>query len=115
MHICKAFAIGLTLVSVAPAASQAARIYNKVNQTINVEGQGGPHVTIAANQRSDSLDWLTVNQVSVFPDSGTKPLCTLDFGPHAQIQGGNYMIVSGNTNCGVCDSNRHVIAGKASC
>ena len=111
--------IGLSLAALSPC--YAARIYNDTNAPISVGGDTGGFGTwyetvVQPGQRSSSLDWTTATEVTAY--SGNKRLCHLGFGPHAQIQGGNYMVVSSsgnNTNCVVCDSNHSPIAGSGSC
>jgi hypothetical protein len=118
-HGLKALALSAACLPMMFGASYAARIYNQTNGEITVQGQPlGGHVSIAPRGESGSLEWTLVNQVSAFGGSGGSPLCNLDFGSHAQIQGGNYMIVapaSGHVNCGVCDSNHKILDGVAKC
>ena len=110
--------MGLSLAALSPC--YAARIYNDTNAGIyvggNVGGFGAWYWTVVQpGQRSSSLDW-PVTEVTVSRDNTI--LCHVGFGPHAQIQGGNYMVVSSsgnNTNCVVCDSNHSSIAGGGSC
>ena len=112
----------------------AARIYNNLDQGVFVGGAQvqylsqilagfDDNVEIEAHQRSDSLAWTGDTFVAVYP--GIPPnknqlVCQVGFGPHAQIQGGNYMVIrkaknNGYNNgfsCVVYDSNNHPIAGQ---
>jgi hypothetical protein len=117
----KVVTVTMVLFLAALSPCYAARIYNDTNAGIYVGGNTGGLGTwywtvVQPGQRSSSLDWTTVTEVTASSDN--KTLCHLGFGPHAQIQGGNYMVVSSsgnNTNCVVCDSNHSSIAGSGSC
>ncbi|HEX8834272.1 MAG TPA: hypothetical protein VF719_08725 [Abditibacteriaceae bacterium] len=90
-----------------------ARIYNfmpfdiTVSPTVVFIPEGS--ITIPAGQRSDSIEWSSANAMSVEGAGGSPDVCTFDFGVHAQIQGGNYAIISPNSFL-VYDSNHDVIA-----
>jgi hypothetical protein len=103
----------LCLATLSPC--YAARIYNFTNKMVGVRGGGGlsPHTDIPANKRSGSLEWTGTTKVDVF--RGSNKWCSLDFGAHNQIVGGNYMIIEQSKNCFVCDSNRHAIVGHGNC
>ena len=77
-------------------AGYAARIYNDLpTVTVQVVGLGLPggqlSISIPARSRSGSLEWPGVYNVIVNQLPDQTRLCSLSFGPHAQIQGGNYM------------------------
>ena len=120
----RTLAIALFCSPFAIQSCYAARIYNNLDSAIFVQGaqvltpvivfQGGDSVQLAPHQRSDSLQWTADTGVIVSRDAkGSQNLCNVGFGPHAQIQGGNYMVVSPPQNgvsCAVYDSNHHLIA-----
>jgi hypothetical protein len=91
----------------------AARIYNNLDVPINVASTNDGAVTIPARERSDSLNWGSSEGVSVLaPHVGS---CSVSFGFHYQIVGGNYMIVSKDqygVSCIVYDSNHHPFVGN---
>ena len=105
--------LGSCLATLSPC--YAARIYNNTKAMVAVRGGGilDAHVDIPAKQRSGSLDWQGVNNVDVFRSS--KKLCSLNFGSHNQIVGGNYMKIEQSGNCFVCDVNHHAIVGHGRC
>jgi hypothetical protein len=128
-RILKVVTVTMVLFLAALSPCYAARIYNDTNVRIYVSGTIGPfgggvlnvnknEAVVNPGQRSDSLNW-TATEVSVHNDQSVVPeMCHLGFGPHLQIIGGNYMVVSSsgnNTNCVVCDSNHNPIAGSGSC
>jgi hypothetical protein len=107
------------LVTAVPG--EAAQIYNQTSYPIYIfPGMCVPGtaacvpakalITIQPGQRSDSLNWTSINAVGVMTGnvSALLPLCGLDFGYHAEIQGGNYMIVD-QSNCTVFDTNNSVV------
>jgi hypothetical protein len=133
----------LTLSAVAtvsfPLTIDAARLYNELSIPITACSTtdqaptpngwcffmiGSPnHDDIQVDPHSESYsfdrNWTAV-RVYGGPDfSGPPPLCELGFGPHYQLQGGNYMVVSSCgarcTACVVCDSNHNPIAGAGNC
>lgn len=114
-RILKVMTITLVLCLVTFSPCYAARIYNTTNSEVAVQGGGifSNHTDIPARQRSSSLDWEGVNDVTVF--KGSRKLCSLDFGAHNQIVGGNYMVIQPSGNCFVCDSNHKPIVGRGSC
>jgi len=120
-RILKVLTLTMVLFLAAFSPCYAARIYNDTNALIVVGGNTGglgtwSETAVQPGQRSSSLDWTTVTEVTASSDN--KTLCQIGFGPHAQIQGGNYMVVSSsgnNTNCVVCDSNHVSLAGSGSC
>ena len=89
-----------------------ARIYNNMPFTITVipgtillpTGV----ITIPSGLRSDSLDWSGTTVVTVLGEN-SMPVCTFNFGIHAQIQGGNYAIIQPGSYI-VYDSNHDVIS-----
>lgn len=100
----------------------AARIYNFLPTKVWVTGQMGAlnlhQVTLAAGERSDSLGWSTANVArvdlvtSAAYSSNNRPLCMLNFGVHADIQGGNYMTIGvrgGDIVCTLCGSEHNVM------
>ena len=74
----------------------AARIYNNLDQPINVASTVNGGVQIPAKSVSPSLNWSSSQGLDVFELGSVVGgrTCSLSFGFHAQIQGGNYMIVS---------------------
>jgi hypothetical protein len=105
----------------AASPGEAARIYNQTSVPIYIfpgmciSGSAkclpGQHlITIQPGQKSDSLNWTNVNAIGVMVGNipAIVPLCGLDFGYRAQIQGGNYLIVDEN-NCTLYDSNQAVM------
>ncbi|HVA26921.1 MAG TPA: hypothetical protein VNF68_02010 [Candidatus Baltobacteraceae bacterium] len=106
--------IGLALMGAVLLCSEpalAARIYNFIAVPIHVMGIT-ERITIAPGQRSDSLSWSTSNSVGVFVTPRMLSVCAFFFGPHAEITGGHYMIVSSqgtNVSCVLCDSDHHVM------
>jgi hypothetical protein len=96
-----------------------ARIYNQMPGPITVCPNivfipaGSITIPPGPDSRSDSLDWDTANNMSVW-DQNQKCICTFDFGFHAQIQGGNYAIIAPGSYL-VYDSNNNVISTGNPC
>ena len=130
-----ALTIGLLCSPIAIQECYAAAVYNQLNTPIQVVGggilgsiqgalgsaaNGGkppqsqfPSVAVGPKQRTGGIEWTTVNDVIVSSPGGH--LCSVDFGAHAQIQGGNYLAVSPaqkGAHCVVYDSNQHPIVGQ---
>ena len=113
----------LFLLSVA-GKSHAARIYNftgdtvKVCKGIGILGMVGsgtdcinvPYAGTDGNnyKRSGSLNWNGTNAVKVI-NKDNQTICSLDFGVHAQIQGGNYMVIR-ESSCKVYNASNNVIS-----
>jgi hypothetical protein len=115
-HMFTTTTLALSSVLLPFSPCYAARIYNNMSVPITVDGSFGTNVVIESGQRSDSLSWNSSPQVSV--TGANRQLCYINFGPHAEIQGGNYMIVTpivGGTSCVVCDSEHNPIAGSGQC
>lgn len=117
-------AVGLALVAclMTMQSAYAARIYNFTPHKVWATGQLGAlnihQVTIDPGQRSDSLSWGTANVARIdlittqAYSSNNTPLCSLNFGVHAEIQGGNYMTVGvsgGHIVCTLCGSEHNVV------
>ena len=95
----------------------AARIYNFLAVPIHVYGNGVEHVRIAPGDRSGSLSWGTSNLVHVLISDRQLDGCEFNFGMHAEITGGHYMIVSSQRTritCTLCDSDHKVMARSGS-
>ncbi|MDT0596366.1 PAN/Apple domain-containing protein [Glaciecola petra] len=116
----KLIALGLLcavlLLSVS-GKSEAARIYNHTGETVKackgvgVLGKvaaGGQCETIAHGERSKSLQWNRTNGILV-KNKANQIICSLDFGVHAQIQGGNYMQIYSN-KCTVYSASHKIIS-----
>jgi hypothetical protein len=89
-----------------------ARIYNFMTGPITVapglEFFTSGSITITQGQRSDSLEWSAANTLTIW-DEHKDPVCTFNFGSHAQIQGGNYAVIQPGSFI-VYDSNHDAIA-----
>jgi hypothetical protein len=116
----KTLALGLAFLGAGALLTMqnamAARIYNELYLPIKVTGSGilpgGPSVTVQPGSRSDSIDWTTsydmyVNLTNDFP------ICVVGRLGHADLQGGNYLVVSQSqkqVTCTLCDSNHNAIS-----
>lgn len=118
-RILKVMTIMLVICLAIISPCYAARIYNNTDTFLTVKGNrgfggpGDPSAGIRAKERSDSLNWQIVTDVTAF--KGDSTFCKLNFGAHNQIVGGNYMIIEQSANCFVCDSNHKPIVGNGSC
>ena len=114
-----------TALALAVTSASAARIYNQTYVPIIVKPSPPFHstVTVSSGQRSESINWtagLSVIVTTHRPKRQGQPgilaaraaTCTLNFGGHAHLQGGNYLVVSqkGRTiTCTLCDSKNKAI------
>lgn len=118
--------LALAIALITTQSAFAARIYNLLPISVHVTGVlGGIGVGSAKlepGQRSDSLGWGSANYVRVDPVTNRnitaydKPLCGLNFGVHAEIQGGNYMTIGYRGDqvvCTVCNSSHGVVSHAA--
>jgi hypothetical protein len=112
----------LAITLVATQTAFAARVYNflpnKVHVTGMLGGLGIHQITLSPGERSDSLGWGSANIVRVDAVSQIefrttdKPLCQLNFGVHADMQGGNYMTIGHRGNeivCTMCGSEHNAM------
>ncbi len=113
----------LAITLMATQSAFAARVYNflpnKVHVTGMLGGLGIHQITLdPGGARSDSLGWGSANIVRVDGVSNIafrttdKPLCQLNFGVHADMQGGNYMTIGHNGSdivCTMCGSEHNVM------
>ena len=116
-----------------PHSTQAARIWNNMPfpivvcaHTLNSDGSCyypligvREDIEVNGNSESYSFDRKTWTEVAAYrPIPGGKwglQICGLGFGAHAQLQGGNYMVVSPPDQCVVCNSNHNPLAGGGQC
>ena len=123
-----------------PHSAQAARIWNNMPFAIVVcseyehigpDGKcfNGDDIEVDPHSESYSFDrklWTDLKVLAPFPASlgggwtasegrAENKVCGLGFGLHAQLQGGNYMVVSPPNQCVVCDSNHNPLAGGGQC
>jgi hypothetical protein len=108
--IASALAALLCVTIAAPAS--AARIYNFLAVPIRLQGPWNNSETIAPGQKSPSISWGTSNLVAVFVTERNLSICDFNFGDHAEITGGHYMIVSSEgiyVTCTLCDSDGKVM------
>ena len=105
------------LITVAPAA--AARIYNFLPIQVRVSGLDGT-LSLQPGQVSPSISWSRSTSVKVsFGDlkdttymHGLNNLCQLNFGLHAEVTGGHYLIIGHSgmrVVCSLCDSDYHLM------
>lgn len=113
----------LAMTLVTTQAAFAARVYNFLPNKMHVIGMlggiGVNQITLDPGQRSDSLGWGSANVVRVYPVSQLevrttdRPLCSLNFGVHADMQGGNYMTIGHRGSdivCTMCGSEHNAMA-----
>jgi len=112
----------LAIALVTTQSAFAARVYNFLPNKMHVLGMlggfGTNQITLDPGQRSDSLGWGSATVVRVYPVSQLevrttdKPLCALNFGVHADMQGGNYMTIGHRGSdivCTLCGSEHNVM------
>lgn len=119
---CITVALALAMVIVTAQVASAARVYNFLPNKMHVLGMlggfGTNQITLDPGQRSDSLGWGSATVVRVYPVSQLEvrttdtPLCSLNFGVHADMQGGNYMTIGHRGSdivCTMCGSEHNVM------
>ena len=107
-----AFCLGLTVSLLTAQPAFAARVYNLLPITIWVGGIEG-NITLKPGETSRSLSWGMSTIIDVDPAHvAAFQLCILHFGVHADLTGGNYLIVGHRgtqVTCSLCDSNGRVM------
>ena len=111
----------MLMAGFASAPAHAARIYNFLNIPVQASGFPGLSVILQPGERSESLGWssatilsVTTNVNGLFGPS-PRPVCYFDWGLHAEVQGGNYVVIaqSGlNVRCNLCNAD-HQLVGRS--
>jgi hypothetical protein len=102
-----------SLVNLQPAS--AARIYNFLEQYVIVKIVGGfglvpSDLTLQPGTRSDSLSWSNVTAIKV--QYQNRDVCYFNWWIHAEIQGGNYLVISQagrDVNCNLCNASHELV------
>jgi hypothetical protein len=101
--------------------ASAARIYNFLVVPVTVTGFPNESAILQPGQRSDSLGWSSATNVPItmpvtsFFGPSIRLLCYFDWGLHAEIQGGNYIVIAQlgrDVRCNLCNAN-HELVGRS--